>query len=166
MAIKKTTNIGNTGLSGDHWALFDIQLHLGAETDTTLVVACYALWVDEAARMAGRAPIRKGRRISVVIASADPKISDIEAALEAKLMEASVPAVEQIRRVRAEPAVRAITAIAYAPAVVADPSNGIKAKPAVAARDAVQARKAIKEVKGRARRMAVPGGELEGGTVV
>ena len=154
MAIKKNTDIGNTGMTGDHWALCDMQLHASNIPNSIKVIARYALWLSEAAKNDGRAPLRRSGRMTVLIDSADARLSDIEAALDKELTRATVGGTYAVAEVKAQAAVKAKAA------VKADPDKGIKAQPKV------EARAAVKAVKGKPAVHAVKGGELEGGTII
>lgn len=154
MAIKKKTDIGNQGISGEHWAPCDLQVHVGEEAGTTKVVVRYAMWLNAQTHADGKAPMRRGRRFTVVVPSTDPTLSDIERVCDKALL---------VKTVEAEPGERAIAgkpAIKAKAAVDADLENGIEAQPAQKAKAAVKAVKAKRPVQG------VRGGELEGGSLV
>lgn len=154
MAIKLKNYLGNTGLSGDHWALCDLQIRVGVEAGTTDVVARYAMWASSTARTAGKAPLRRSRKVNVTVQGTDPRLSEIEAACDVVLTSKTIMAKPDVRAVVGQPAVNAKAA------VNADPDNGIDAKAAVIAKAAVKPVKAQRAVRG------VRGGELETGSIV
>ncbi len=84
MAIEKHTDMGN-GTAGNYWALLGVPKISPAGSDTA-VEAEFGLWVDKAAYDAGVHLLRKLRRIRVTVPGTDPRLSEISAAVEARLM--------------------------------------------------------------------------------
>ena len=149
MAIRKKTDIGgNTGMSGDYWKLCDLQLFKGAKPGTTKCVGAYRMWLSAEAYTSEKQPMRRGRKHTLTVPSADPKISDIEAVFDAELTRPTIPEVK---------AVAAVKGVKAQAAVKADKAKGISAQPAIAG---------VKAVKAVARVRGVAGGELEGGAIV
>lgn len=160
MAIQKSTDVGDTGMVADHWALCDLQLHRGEEAGTTKCVGSYRLWMNAAAYAAGKQPVRRGRKITVIVPGTDPKVSEIALAFDKELIRKEV---KGVRAVAAVTAVKGVTGVAAKAAVKADAKNGIKAKGAVAAVAAVVEVKAVAAV---AAVTPVKGAELAGGAIV
>ncbi len=166
MAIKLKTDLGNTGLSGDHWAMCDLQIHVGRTAGTTDVIARYAMWASAEAKAAGKAPLRRGKRTRVTVEGTDPRLSEIEAACDVVLTAKTIQAQPAVRAEPARSASKSKAAVKARSGVEADPDNGIKAQMALTAQPAVAARRAMKAIKARRPTRRVQGGDLEDGTIV
>lgn len=162
MAVQLESPVGNTGFTGDHWAPSDFRI-ISAENvpaGVTRVMGTYRMWASAAARAKGKTPSTRSSRIVVDVPSADPKLSEIEAAMDKALTKLSVKGKPAVMAVAARAVVKAVLP---SPAVDADLENGIVARPAI---KEIKARKAIKAVKAQAAVAAVSGGQLESGTIV
>lgn len=151
MAIIKKKILG-TGHPAEYWALTELtQITPHIDSNETEVVGSYRLWATKKAREDGFGPSDRIRRIRAMVPGLDPRLSEIETAMDDELLRGPVVAVAPVREVVAQPAVKAARANA------GDPGNGIPPTPAVEARPAVKAVKAVERVRG------IKGGALHGG---
>lgn len=141
MAVKLKREVGNTGIEGEHWAPCEVSFQRDG-SGKLQVTGVYRLWLNAKAHREGKEPLRGQRvRVRAVVGTKDPKLSQLEAALD------KAAVAKTVEPVRAMPAVEAQEAIK------ADPEKGIKA------RGAIQARPAVEAVQGQR------GGPLEGGEI-
>lgn len=142
MAVKLKREIGNTGIEGEHWAPCEVAFQRLPDGKLQ-VTGIYRLWLNAGTHREGKEPLRGQRvRVKAVVNLKDPKLSQLEEALDQAAT---------AKTVKARPAVPAVEAQA---AVKADPEKGVKA------RGAIKARAAQEAVPGRR------GGPLEGGEAV
>lgn len=123
MAIRKQTDLGNTGMAGDFWKMGEFQIIPGVKPGTLDLTCDYRLWLDQAAHESGKEPIRRIRRVRFTVDTTDPKLSQIEAAADVAALVETISPVEAVAAVEAReaspgrPAIEAVEAVEGVPGV-------------------------------------------------